>query len=74
MIRRVAVLPKFRTRPIARGLVHQACEAAYGFDAFRTLTRIIVGSAAREVFESLGFAGSHMSTDLVRDFPPFLMD
>ena len=74
VIRRVAVLPKFRKRPVARALVHEACEAAYKFDAFRTLTRIIVGSAAQEVFESLGFAGSHLSTDLVREFPPFLMD
>jgi GNAT superfamily N-acetyltransferase len=74
VIRRLAVAAPFRPRPVARALLHHACKAAYGSDAFRVLLRVFEGTGAEPLFESYGFVGVQISTELVREFPAFLLD
>lgn len=73
-IRRVCVLPAFYQKEIARGLLHAACEAAYGLNAFRVATKAFHGTGAEAIFERLGFTGLHVSEEMVREYPPFLLD
>jgi acetyltransferase (GNAT) family protein len=73
-LRRVATLPSFRQREVLRGLLHTACETAYAFDAFRIVTRVFPEAGAVPLFESLGFAGTHLADDLMKAYPPFLLD
>lgn len=74
VVRRIAVLEGSRERPVARALVHAACEFAYTQDAYRTLTRVFTGGDAQPLMESLGFGGTHITADLVRAYPPYLLD
>jgi GNAT superfamily N-acetyltransferase len=74
VIRRLAVAAPYRPRQVARALLHHACKAAYGNDAFRILLRVFEGTGAEPLFESFGFVGMQISTELVREFPAFLLD
>jgi GNAT superfamily N-acetyltransferase len=74
VLRRLAVVPQARERPVARALVHAACEFGYEHDAYRTLTRIFSGAGAESLMESLGFGGTHLTADLVLSYPPYLLD
>lgn len=74
VLRRLAVVAGARERPVARALIHEACEFAYRKDAYRTLTRVFTGGAAQPLMESLGFGGTHITADLVRAYPAYLLD
>jgi GNAT superfamily N-acetyltransferase len=74
VLRRLTVIPQLRERPVARALIHAACEFAYANDAYRTLTRVFTEGQAQPLLESLGFGGTHITADLVRGYPPFLLD
>jgi GNAT superfamily N-acetyltransferase len=74
VLRRLAVVEQARERPVARALIHAACEHAYANDAYRTMTRVFQGSGAQPLMESLGFGGTHLSADLVLAYPPYLLD
>lgn len=74
VLRRLSVVAHARERPVARALVHAACEFAYEHDAYRTMTRVFSGAGAERLMESLGFGGTHLSADLVRAYPPYLLD
>jgi GNAT superfamily N-acetyltransferase len=73
-IRRLGVLPGYRGREVIRGLLHAACETAYAFDAFRTVTRTFPASGSVPLLELHGFAGASLAQDYVREYPEFLLD
>ncbi len=74
VLRRLAVTAQARERPVARALVHAACEYAYAKDAYRTMTRVFADGGAQPLMESLGFGATHITADLVRAYPPYLLD